>query len=37
MKKIFYRLKNGTIGSLVGEIKSLIDENRYFELDMKNF
>ena len=37
MKKIFYRLKNGTIGCLVGEIKSLIDDNRYFELDNGSF
>ena len=33
MKKIFYRLKNGTIGTIKGEIKSLVDDRRYFELD----
>ena len=37
MRKIFYRLKNGNIGSIKGEIKSLIDDRRYFELDNGKF
>lgn len=37
MRKIFYRTKDGRIGHIVGEIKDMAFDNKYFELDDGTF